>query len=185
MRPPLALPLSRFVAILLMALPAMGMPESLERLVSNSPFAPAPGAAVGNATAPLEFRGVFADQGELFFSIFDPITRSSAWVSLNEPGHAFAVRSYDENTQSISAEHKGRTLSLTLKKAPIVAMPPDPTVPTVATGGPPIPVALTANAANDEAKRLAMLAAEIRRRRAMRQQVANPSNTAPAPASQP
>ena len=145
----------------------------LDKLTSSSPFAPLQGPAAGNAgeATPLEFRGVFADQGEFFFSIYDPATKHSAWVGLNEPGRAFTVRSYDADKLTIVADFKGRSLNLSLKKAPMVATVPDPTMPAVnmpAAGAP----AVATVPGSEEAKRLANLAAEIRRRRAMRQQVA-------------
>jgi hypothetical protein len=153
----------------------------LEKLTSSSPFAPLQGPAAGNAgdNTPLEF------QGEFFFSIYDPAAKNSAWVGLNEPGRAFTVRSYDEAKVTIVADFKGRSLTLSLKKAPIVPTVPDPTMPTVTlpTAGAP---AVTAVPTSEEAKRLANLAAEIRRRRAMRQQVAPPANAvAPSPSRNP
>jgi hypothetical protein len=66
-----------------------------------------------------------------------------------------------------------------------VATVPDPTMPTVTlpTSGAP---AVAAVPSSEEAKRLANLAAEIRRRRAMRQQVAPPPNAvAPSPIRNP
>ncbi len=163
----------------LAAAPALAV--DLQRLVANSPFAPAgiPGQA-GNA-APLEFRGVFMDQGEHFFSIYNPATKYSVWVGLNEAGQEFFVRSYDEGAQAIVAEFKGRSLTLSLSKAPAVAAAPAAPVPPPPGAVAPTP-AMAAAADSTEAKRLADLAAEIRRRRALRQQAAPPPGTAaPAP----
>jgi len=164
---------------------ASGHASGLDRLRANSPFAPVPGGK-DNAPAatPLEFRGVFMDQGELFFSVFNPVAKSSVWVGLNEPGQAFTVRSFDADTQTITAEHNGRSLVLGLKKAPVAALAPDATGPAV-RGAAPGATAVTAANATEEAKRLANLAAEIRRRRAMRQQTGTPTtNAAPAPTRQ-
>ena len=176
------------LAMMALALGAsVAVAGDLDKLTSSSPFAPLQGPTAGNAgeTTPLEFRGVFADQGEFFFSIYDPATKNSAWVGLNEPGRAFTVRSYDAEKLTIVTDFKGRILNLSLKKAPIVATVPDPTMPTVtmpATGAP----AVAAVPGTEEAKRLANLAAEIRRRRAMRQQVAPPPNAvAPSPSRNP
>lgn len=159
--------------------------QGLDRLVANSPFAPTATDSGGAANdgQPLEFRGFFMDQGEIFFSIFNPAAKSSTWISLNEAGYDFTVRSFDSASQTITVEFKGRTLTLSLRKAPVVATVPDPTLPTVIGTPPPTP-AVAATPSSEEAKRLADLAAEIRRRRAMRQQVAPPPNTAaPAPPS--
>lgn len=147
---------------------------SLESLAANSPFAPLQGAAAAAASeaSTLEFRGVFADQGEYFFSVFDPATRGSLWVTLNETGHPFAVRSYDAEKQTINTDYKGRNLTLALKKAPMVAGVPDPTRPANTGAVTPAPMPNVAPNSSEEANRLAAVAAEVRRRRAMRQQVA-------------
>jgi len=165
----------RFATVSLLSVLTMPLHAGqLESLANNSPFAPLQGAAstAASDTASLEFRGVFADQGEYFFSVFDPATRGSVWVTLNEAGHAFSIRSFDAEKQTINADYKGRNLTLALKKAPAVAMAPDPTRPANVMP-PPVgaPPAVAANS-SEEANRLAAVAAEVRRRRAMRQQVA-------------
>ncbi len=146
----------------------------LESLAANSPFAPIQGAAAAAATdaAVLEFRGAFADQGEFFFSVFDPATRGSRWVTLNESGQPYTVRNYDTEKQTISVDYRGRNLTLALKKAPVIASVPDPTRPANANPIPSGPAPAVAANSSEEANRLAAVAAEVRRRRAMRQQVA-------------
>lgn len=141
----------------------------LDNLTSNSPFAPMAGVAIGSSDAlPLEFRGMFVDAGETFFSIFDPATRTSLWVELNETGNGFTLRSYDESKQSVTAEFKGRMLTLVLKKAPMVSTAPGAVPMPSAGAGPPIPNATSGSPA-EEAGRMAAVAAEIRRRRELRQ----------------
>lgn len=157
----------------------------LQRLVANSPFAPAGSTGQAGAAGPLEFRGVFMDQGEYFFSLYNPATKASVWVGLNEPGQEFFVRSYDEGAQTIVAEFKGRNHALSLSKAPMAAVAQATPAPAPTGTATPTP-AVAASADSGEAKRLADLAAEIRRRRALRQQAAPPPGTAaPAPASRP
>ncbi len=166
----------------MLVLVARAQDGSLEALVANSPFAPVQGAAtrVGADVQPLEFRGVFADQGEFFFSIFDTATHNSLWAPLNEPGNSFTVRSYDPDKQSIVADYKGRNLTLSLKKGPITATVPDPTLPAQVNADQA--PAVTANS-SEEATRLAAVAAEIRRRRSMRQQLAPTSIPGLSPAN--
>ena len=181
--------LPRITLLLTVALLAVAPAPAvdLQRLVANSPFAPAGTPGQAGTAAPLEFRGVFLDQDEHFFSVYNPATKASVWVGLNEAGQEFFVRSYDEAAQSIVADFKGRSLTLSLSKAPAVAAAapaPAPT-PAPATTLGPFPVAAPARDST-EAKRLADLAAEIRRRREMRKQAAPPPGTAaPAPASRP
>jgi len=170
------------LAAALAATPALAV--DLQRLVANSPFAPAGTPGQPGSAQPLEFRGVFMDQGEHFFSVFNPATKQSVWVGLNEASQEFFIRSYDEDAQSIVADYKGRSLTLSLSKAPTVAAAQAvPVPPTVAGAVTPTPAAAAASSST-EAKRLADLAAEIRRRRALRQQtVPPPGIAAPAPPS--
>ncbi|MBI3885001.1 MAG: hypothetical protein HY302_04650 [Opitutae bacterium] len=155
--------------------------QDLNTLLQRSPFgsANAPGQA-NPAEGPLEFRSVLFDQGEYFFSIYQPATRTSLWVGLNEPGNPFTVQSYDEKTETVKVDFQGRALSLPLKQAKIQAfvqkLPTAPQTLPPQPGGPPS--AAPASAA-DEAARLARVAEEIRRRRALRQQAAPPPPNQP------
>jgi len=161
---------------------------SLQSLVSNSPFGLAnqPGAAQNAVAAPLEFRGTFVDAGERFFSIVDTATRRAEWVGLNDTGHAYVVRNFDPDNETITVEHHGRTLNLKLHSAKIGVLPP---AQVAAQPTPQQPANTQANAAPStaEAQRLAQVAEEIRRRRALRQQAANPQNakSSPQPPRQP
>jgi hypothetical protein len=168
-------------------------PATLQNLMANSPFGSAaqPGAAPVAAT-PLEFRGTFVDNGERFFSILDTSSRRAEWVSLNESGRPFTVKSYDAEKESIAVDFQGRSLELKLHSARIAVAAPAP-APAVAAqpaggggGGAQARPATPAPSAS-EAQRLAQVAEEIRRRRALRQQAAGgpPPNTAPPPNSTP
>ncbi len=156
--------------------------DPLAALVKNSPFGAVSLPAAAQSSA-LEFRGVFADGDESFFSIHDPATRTSHWVALNEPGLPYILRSYDVGKQTVVADHQGRSLLLILKKTPSVAAVASPStvpMPLPAPGTQP-EVNLTAGPP-EEAARLAAIATEIRRRRQLRQK---PQAMAPPPGSQP
>jgi hypothetical protein len=149
----------------------------VQNLLQTSPFAPVVGAnAPGPAAASLEFRGVFADQGEYFFSLFETATRRGAWVGLNEPGNPFTVRAYDRANETVTAEYQGRTLQLTLKTAKILVSAAPPVPATNAPG--PVLVQPAAPVGTPEAQ----IVEEIRRRRALRQQSAAASVTPASPA---
>lgn len=152
---------------------------------SVSPFLPpdvpavAGGAAVAQAS-PIEFRGVVVMGGRQRFNFFDPARKQSAWVGLAEAGGPYRVTAYDEGRETVTVEVEGRVLSLALEKAKIGSAPPPANVPmvagatagaaAVATPSPGVaPIVLNPTPA-DESKRLATIAAEIRRRRALRQQ---------------
>ncbi len=159
------------------ALPA----QDLGGLLQRSPFGSAVPGPPASAEGPLEFRSVLLDQGEYFFSVFQTATHTALWVGLNEPGNPFTVRSYDEKTETMKVDFQGRSLSLSLKQAKIQAFvqraPGSPqTMPGQAGGSPNAGPASPA----DEAGRLARIAEEIRRRRALRQQ-AVPSSQPPNP----
>lgn len=142
-------------------------PATLQDLVARSPFAPA-GPSAAAAGQALEFRGTFVDAGERFFSIVDPATRRAEWVGLNEPGRSFVVRSYDPQRETVVVEHQGRTLDLKLPSARIGALPA--AAQAVAGQPPAARPAVNAGETRTDAQRLAQVAEEIRRRRALRQQ---------------
>lgn len=148
---------------------------SLDGLVKNSPFSPAAaGTTSATAETMLEFRGVLVDRGETFFSLYDPASRASMWVGLKEPGNPFVVQSYDADKAVATVEFQGRTLTLALKQAKVAVGAAAPTVAPGATA----PPNAAPRAQTDEASRLAAVADEIRRRRALRAQAVQPS---PAP----
>lgn len=101
-------------------------------------------------------------------------------MGLAEVGGPYRVTAYDEGRETVTVEVGGRVLSLALEKAKIGSAPLPANVPMVAgaTAGaaavaapsPGVaPVVLNPTPA-DEAKRLETIAAEVRRRRALRQQ---------------
>lgn len=160
-----------------------------------SPFLPpdTPAAVAGSAAsqgAPIEFRGVVVIGGRQRFNFFDPARKQSAWVGLAEPGMPYRVTAYDTARERVTVEVGGRVLELALEKTKIASSPPPANVPVAgATPAAPAaaavpgvaPVVLNPTPA-DEAKRLEAIAAEVRRRRALRQQQAgmNPGSGAVA-----
>jgi hypothetical protein len=148
--------------------------EQFNGLIKNSPFGQqglATGALNGNEANALEFRGVFAEKGEYFFSIYETATRSSQWVSLKESSQPFIVESYDESKGAIQVKYRNQVTTLTLKRAQIIVqVPPPVALPPSAAG-----TGITPNTTpTDEANRLALVAEEIRRRRALRTQGPGP-----------
>lgn len=183
--------LSLFFAAFAVSAFAQSEPPSLQSLVGNSPFGTAASSAQNApaAATPVEFRGTFVDGGERFFSLVDTGTRRSEWVSLNETGRPFTVKNYDAERETITVEYQGRVLNLKLHSAKIGVLPPmqaaqAPAQNVAPGGGQPAPNTAQAQApqpASVEAQRLAQVAEEIRRRRALRQQTAQQ----PQPVSQP
>jgi hypothetical protein len=158
-------------------------PTGLDALLTNSPFGQR--ASDNGATAPgaaLELRGVIVDSGEVLFSLFDPAAKASRWVGLNEPGNPFTVRSYDSAKGEVKVAYQGRDIVLGLKQATVIALAAPPVAVPISSVNPPPNAA--SGPPNDEAVRLAQIAEEIARRRALRAQArqqANPAIPTPAP----
>jgi len=160
-----------------------------DALMDSSPFLPA-GAAPAAATTegPIEFHGILATADGERFSIYSPSTKSATWVGLNEKGKPFVVRSHQtvNSNDQITVDYQGRSMVLALK-APKIASQAIPAAPAPGLGpnggmqmvnAPAVqaaPAALPAGASLDE------WAAEVQRRRALRQQ----APATPAPASPP
>lgn len=156
--------------------------QDLNGLLQRSPFGTTASGQAATAEGPLEFRSVLVDQGEYFFSIYQPSTHTSLWVSANEAGNPFTVQSYDEKTETVKVDFQGRSLSLSLKQAKILAFVQKmPTAPQTAQPQPGSPTNTASATSADEAGRLARIAEEVRRRRALRQQVAPPNQPPGSP----
>ncbi len=154
--------------------------DPLDTLVRDSPFLPPAGgirAASAGESGPLELRGVVFERGAYSFSVYDQTTREAVWVRLGESGHPFVARSFDQEGDALTVEHRGRSVVLVLEPAKTMtgdpgAAPPPP-LPTAAEAAPPganqptpaanPPPAAAVNPA--EAQRLQNVADEVRRRR--------------------
>lgn len=152
-------------------------------LAGPSPFLPPSGPAQAAPTedSQIELRGIMAAGDTVMFSIYDTTRRASTWVELNEAGRDFIVRSYDQDRDTVTIDHQGRTLTLALKTAKVGSAP----AMSIASGSPPPPapqpiggpVVLNPTPA-DEQRRLEAIAAEVNRRRMIRQQALQASRAA-------
>lgn len=146
----------------------------LQPLLDNSPFgrAPAPEPVVVTSNeALLEFRSLVVEGGQRYFSIFDPTAQRGYWVAEGEEAGGISVASYNEDDQQLEVQQGGRTLNLVIKTANIVAgAAPLPGAPG-ASAQTRTPQVRTTGAADP--KRLEAVAAEVRRRRALRQAATN------------
>jgi hypothetical protein len=160
------------------ALSAQGM--DLNTLVERSPFAP-PGSKNAEpenvAPSQLEFRGIAADDNGTLFSVYDLAANRGYWVREGGEG-AITVKTFNTADNQLVVEHGGRTLALSLKRASIQAgaAPAIAAIPTPGNASPGSNNRTTANPAAD-AQRLEAVAAEVRRRRALRNAA---QTTAPA-----
>lgn len=174
---------------------------------SRSPFLPpqtgnSPGPTQG---APLEFRGYVSTADGILYRVHDPAKKAGVWVKLNERNPDFDVVAKQYNTEgnTLTIEHGGRTLTLAVREAKVVsggnaaqaAPPPPVTTAQPANVAPAVTQSVVLNPTPaDEQRRLEAVAAEVARRRALREQAtqqvtqspqpqnaAQPANRAPAP----
>lgn len=171
---------SRLLALGSLLILTLGARGGAQDLVADSPFLPGASAAAGVATenAPLELRGIVGTGANRLFNLFDPSTKQSRWVGLNEPGNNFTVKAHDEASDTVTIDYVGRTLNLRLPESKItplaLAAVPAPSSANNrsrrpdnsdnAAGNPQQGRELTP----EEAKRLENVAAEVARRRALR-----------------
>jgi len=171
----------------------LGATPVFAELAARSPFLPPQGSGPSAATegAPLEYRGMMTTGEGMLFRIFDPGRKMGWWVKIdqNQPDLGFTAKKYDREGDTITVEHQGRSLTLAPRVAKIVsagsAQAPMPV-------GMPMPSAVTQSVtlnptSADEAKRLDAVAAEVSRRRALRDQATQQINlvTSQAAAAQP
>lgn len=164
----------------------------------RSPFIPEGGAASSAVTqnAPLEYRGFMEGSEGTQYRLFDPAKKAGFWVQKDVGnGEGVVVKNHDAAKDILTIEHGGRTLTLEVRKGKIVASANPVPMPLPAPGAPPQPanvapavtqaVVLNPTPA-DEAKRLEAVAAEVARRRALREQAGQqPAAPQPAPVQQP
>jgi hypothetical protein len=151
---------------------------SLDGLTSKSPFLPysageSPTINSSDSSA-IEFRGVITGKNGPLFGLYDRSRNQGSWVHQNEKGAEFNVVGYDANNETVTVNYQGQKLVLALSTAKISSAVPsrgaiNPIAQIGAIGTPQSPAI-----AGTDKNRLEAIAAEVRRRRALRQ--------APAPA---
>lgn len=165
---------------LLIGLLSLSVSVAMSAQAVRSPFMPAPPAAVEDVVevvedAEFQFCGVFGDGEKKQFLIYNVATSRSSWLRLDQegPGEVF-VDAFDQEQGTVNIRQGGRALTLGLQAA---------TISGVRAGG-ASPVRLQNNSQDlvstvrvnptptDERRRLEAVAAEVRRRRAARQEAA-------------
>jgi hypothetical protein len=180
----------RFLAVVAMVA-ALGAAAVKGQLAANSPFLPSPGSAQAapTANAPLEYRGLLTtSDGRTLFRLYDPAKKAGTWLGLNQraPDFNVLVKQYDASQEMLTVEHDGKTLTLAERKSKIVTSGAVPQVLPVPGTANTMPAAVTQSVVLNptpaqEAQRLEAVAAEVARRRALREQAAQ-QNAAGMPA---
>jgi hypothetical protein len=175
---------------------ALGVAIPLQaQLASKSPFLPPQAAAQAGPTAgaPIEFRAYMSTSEGMLYRIYDPSKKAGTWVKLNERNSDFdvVIKSHDDNAGTITVEHAGKTLTLAPREAKVVSAgsaagiaPPPPAPPANVPAAVTQAVVLNPTPA-DEQRRLEAVAAEVARRRALREQATQNTNPQVAQPVQP
>jgi len=149
------------------------------QLVGRSPFLPAgvQAAAVPTSNGPIELRGVL-DDGEngLMFSILDTTTNTASWVHLDESGHPYVVRShrYIGRRDEVKVDYQGQQITLVSGPARVASSlgggSNQSQFATPAATAALTRAVTTTPTAESERQRLDAIAAELARRRQLRNQ---------------
>jgi hypothetical protein len=110
------------MAAILGALPALAL--DLEGLTKNSPFG-GTGQAAGPGAAPstLEFRGMYAEGGVNYYSIYNTQTKQSSWVAEGEAPSTnvpVVIKGYDVANETLNVDNGGQPQQMALHQAVVV-----------------------------------------------------------------
>ena len=184
--PPRTLTLCRLAAAVVVTVASRGLAQT----AGNSPFLP-PQAAIAQATqgAPIEYRGHIDTPEGVLYRVVDPSLKTGAYLKINErdPNLDVVIKSHDADREMLTVEHHGRPLTLELRVAKIVSagapqmmMPMPP--PQQINVAPAVIQSVVVNPTPaEEQKRLEAVAAEVQRRRALREQAQQQINQGVAP----
>lgn len=97
----------------------------LEGLVKNSPFG-GTGTPAGPGVAPstLEFRGMYAEGGVNYYSIYNTQTKQSSWVAEGEAPSTnvpVVVKGFDAANETLMIDNGGQPQQMALHQAVVVA----------------------------------------------------------------
>jgi hypothetical protein len=160
------------------------------QLAAKSPFMPPQAAASTGPTAnaPLEYRGYMETSEGIQFRLYDPGKKIGTWVKLNERNSEIDVVAKQHDGGQLIIEYQGKTLTLEERKSKVVslgaaaAMPPPAVAPMQTNVAPAVAQTVVLNPTPaDEQRRLDAVAAEVARRRALREQATQQMNQGVAP----
>jgi hypothetical protein len=168
--------------------------QSVAQIAAKSPFMPPQGATTTGPTegAPLEYRGYMETSEGTLYRIHDPAKKAGTWVKLNvrNPDFDVLAKQHDDEQKTLTIEHQGKMLTLATREAKVVssgaaaaAMPPPVLTPAQTSNvAPAVTQSVVLNPTPaDEQRRLDAVAAEVARRRALREQATQQLNRGVAP----
>ncbi len=170
------------VCVAAVASSAQTMRNPFAQKVEEATDAPAAAAPVENAQ--LQFCGTYGSGDTRRFLLFNVSKNRSAWLGIGEEGpDGEVVEAYDAESGAVQVRQNGQPLNLALQVATISGAPrPAGPVPSAAQSQTALQTTVKVNPTPaDERRRLEAVAAEVRRRRAMRQQAKSNQNPGAQP----
>jgi hypothetical protein len=167
-----------------------GVPDNaFARLPVRSPFhSPQETAVAAVVELPLEYHGYLHTADGFQFWVRDPARRNGGFVKLNVPESELQIvaRNFDPEKATLTVERDGRVFTLPERKAKVrlAGLPASPRPATARPGDMPARVveSVVVNPTPaQEQVRLDVIAAEINRRRGLREQAAKGASVAPRP----
>lgn len=168
-----------------------GAVQAGAQLSGNSPFmSPQPGAPGPTQGAPLEYRGYMVTSEGTQYVVFDPVRKARAFLKLNErdANLEVLVKQFDDKNDMLTIEYQGKTLTLEERKSKIVSSgnPALMALPQPLQAPPNVMPAVTQSVVlnptpAEEQRRLEAVAAEVSRRRALREQAQQQMNQGGSP----
>lgn len=152
------------------------------QIAFKSPFLPpSPATAAAIDVLPLEFQAMMQTEDGMLYRVYHASRKTGTWAKTRERDAALGVlvKRYDAERMALTVEYEGRSLTLPENKFTIVSTGA-PVAPT-GSSGPAVPQAIVRNgtpgsaAAAQEQSRLEATAAEIAKRRVLREQMSLPS----------
>ena len=124
------------------------------------------------------------------YRIYDPAKKAGTWVKANErnPEFEVVVKQHDNDQKTLTIEYQGKTLTLAERESKVVSSGapvqpmPAPVAPVQSNVSPAVTQTVVLNPTPaDEQRRLDAVAAEVARRRALREQASQQINPGATP----
>jgi hypothetical protein len=120
-------------AILVAGMVGLGLASRAQEptLARQSPFgvASAAGEDPERSPAELELRGIMSTPEGIQYCIYNPGSKSGAWVSVDETGNAFVVRSGNPALDEVVVETGGRVVTLRMRGGKVIPATAEQTAP--------------------------------------------------------
>jgi hypothetical protein len=176
------MPRRNLIRSIVAAVFAAAVPGLRAELIKISPFMPpASSSAAPTQNAPLQYMGWVQTAGGILYRVVDPTHKTGVFLKIGEKDANLdvLVKQYDDDRGTLTIEHGGQTLTLAEHEAKVLSggMVTQMVPPPMPMPGPGMSPGVTQSVVvnptpADEQRRLEAVAAEVARRRALREQAA-------------